>query len=264
MKKDSSIANMYISVFIAVDVRGSKCGVSACHHCGVVPDDEDAQPLAQVSHHLVLVLPQVPGQLPPQLDDSGQANLVPAAEGVDSKWEEGDCLSVAPLLILPQLGLVCMLHCTVPLLWGSCHQSLLEGVDHGDVEGGIASLGPDGDQDVRRPVVGAREVALCCLDIKRVWCFHNISHNSCQNSQKNTTYLTKSLVLVWLSSEIPVWDEKYGRLHKEILGLWMSKVRFWRFNQRLLVTETALVNAKSKKVCKQKIQMAKISCFSLF
>ena len=76
MKKDSSIANMYISVFIAVDVRGSKCGVSACHHCGVVPDDEDAQPLAQVSHHLVLVLPQVPGQLPPQLGDCGQANLV--------------------------------------------------------------------------------------------------------------------------------------------------------------------------------------------
>ena len=65
-------------------------------------------------HHLVLILPQVPGQLLPQLDDCGQAHFVPAAEGVDGKWEEGDCLCVTPLLIFPQLGLVtvCMLHCT--------------------------------------------------------------------------------------------------------------------------------------------------------
>ena len=103
MKNYSSIARKDKSVFISVNFRGSKCWVPACHHHGVVPDDEDAQPLAQVSHHLVLVLPQVSGQLPPQLDDCGQAQLVPAAKRVDSKGEEGDCLGVASLLILPQL-----------------------------------------------------------------------------------------------------------------------------------------------------------------
>ena len=48
--------------------------VSACHHHGIVPDVENTQPLM---HHLTLLLPQVPVHLPPQLDDSGQADLVP-------------------------------------------------------------------------------------------------------------------------------------------------------------------------------------------
>ena len=66
MKNYSSIARKDKSVFISVNFRGSECWVTACHHHGVVSDDEDAQPLAQVSHHLVLVLPQVSGQLPHQ------------------------------------------------------------------------------------------------------------------------------------------------------------------------------------------------------
>ena len=39
--------------------------VSACHHCCVVPDDVDAQSLAEVTHHLVLDFAKVPPQLPP-------------------------------------------------------------------------------------------------------------------------------------------------------------------------------------------------------
>jgi len=73
------------SFVVAVNIRGSKGGVTAGHHHGVVPDDEDPQPLTQVAHHLVLLLPQIPGKLLPQLDDGGQAHLVPAAKGVDSK-----------------------------------------------------------------------------------------------------------------------------------------------------------------------------------
>ena len=41
---------------------------------GIVPEDEDTQPL---THHLTLLPPQVPVHLPPQLDDGGQADLVP-------------------------------------------------------------------------------------------------------------------------------------------------------------------------------------------
>ena len=41
---------------VAVNFRGGEGWVSACHHCRVVPSDEDAQSLAKVTHHLVLVL----------------------------------------------------------------------------------------------------------------------------------------------------------------------------------------------------------------
>ena len=66
------------SFVVAVNIRGSKGGVTAGHHHGVVPDDEDPQPLTQVAHHLVLLLPQIPGKLLAQFDNGGQAHLVPA------------------------------------------------------------------------------------------------------------------------------------------------------------------------------------------
>ena len=70
---------------VAVNFRGGEGWVSACHHCRVVPSDEDAQSLAKVTHHLVLVLAKVPRQLPPQPGDGFQAHLVPAAKGVNSQ-----------------------------------------------------------------------------------------------------------------------------------------------------------------------------------
>ena len=96
-------------------------------------------PVAQVSHHLVLVLPQVSGQMPPHLDDYGQAQLVPAAKGVDRKG--GKVIASASHLssYFCSLALCACSTAFPPLLWGSCHQSLLEGVDHGDVVGGIFS-----------------------------------------------------------------------------------------------------------------------------
>ena len=80
--------------------------MTACHHGRVVPDDEDAQSLAKVTHHLVLVLAKVPRQLPPQPGDGLQAHLVPAAKGVNSQGEEGDGYGAAPRLVLAQLLLV--------------------------------------------------------------------------------------------------------------------------------------------------------------
>ena len=78
---------------------------SACHHCCIVPDDEDTQSPANVTHHLVLVLDKVPRQLPPQPCDGLQAYLVPAAKGVNSQREEGDGFGAAPRLVLAQLFL---------------------------------------------------------------------------------------------------------------------------------------------------------------
>ena len=74
--------------------------MTACHHGRVVPDDEDAQSLAKVTHHLVLVLAKVPRQLPPQPGNGLQAHLVPAAKGVNSQGEEGDGFGAAPRLVL--------------------------------------------------------------------------------------------------------------------------------------------------------------------
>ena len=48
-------------IWVAINFWGGEGWVSACHHCRcrVVPDDEDAQSLAKVTHHLVLVLAKV-------------------------------------------------------------------------------------------------------------------------------------------------------------------------------------------------------------
>ena len=81
---------IYRLIRVAVNFWGGEGWVSACHHCRVVPDDEDAQSLAKVTHHLVLVLAKVPRQLPPQPGNGLQAHLVPAAKGVNSQGEEGD------------------------------------------------------------------------------------------------------------------------------------------------------------------------------
>ena len=97
---------IYRLIWVAVNFWGGKGWVSACHHCRIVPDDEDPESLAEVTHHLVLVLAKVPRQLPPQPGDGLQAHLVPAAKGVNSQGEEGDGYGAAHRLVLAQLLLV--------------------------------------------------------------------------------------------------------------------------------------------------------------
>ena len=97
---------MYRLVWVAVNFWGGEGWVSACHNCRIVPDNEDSKSLAEVTHHLVLVLAKVPRQLPPQPGHGLQAHLVPAAKGVNSQGEEGDGFCAAPPLLLAQLLLV--------------------------------------------------------------------------------------------------------------------------------------------------------------
>ena len=93
-------------VWVAINFWGGEGWVSACHHCRIVPDDEDPKSLAEVTHHLVLILAKIPRQLPPQPGDGLQAHLVPAAKGVNSQGDEGDGFGAAPRLVLAQLLLV--------------------------------------------------------------------------------------------------------------------------------------------------------------
>ena len=53
---------IYRLIRVAVNFWGDEGWVTACHHCRVVPDDKDAQSLAKVTHHLVLVLARHPVQ----------------------------------------------------------------------------------------------------------------------------------------------------------------------------------------------------------
>ena len=140
-------------VWVAINLWGSEGWVSAFHHCRVVPDDEDAQSLAEVTHDLVLVLAKVPRQLPPQPGDGLQAHLVPAAKGVNSQGEEGDGFGAAPRLVLAQLLLVGVGDSRVPVFRGSHHQGMLKRVDNRDVEGGVPALCPDGDEDICWPML---------------------------------------------------------------------------------------------------------------
>ena len=54
---------IYRLIWVAVNFWGGEGWVSACHHCRIVPDDEDPKFLAKVTHHLVLVLAKVPRQV---------------------------------------------------------------------------------------------------------------------------------------------------------------------------------------------------------
>ena len=63
---------IYRLIWVAVNFWGGEGWVSACHHFRIVPDDEDPKSLAEVTHHLVLVLAKVPRQLPPQPGDGLQ------------------------------------------------------------------------------------------------------------------------------------------------------------------------------------------------
>ena len=45
---------IYRLIWVAVNFWGGEGWVSACHHCRIVPDDEDPKSLAEVGHHLVL------------------------------------------------------------------------------------------------------------------------------------------------------------------------------------------------------------------
>ena len=91
-------------IWVAVNFWRGEGWVSACHHCCVVPDDEDPQSLTKVTHHLILVLAKVPRQLPPQPGDGLQAHPVPAAKDVNSQEEEGDGFIDSPRLVLAQLS----------------------------------------------------------------------------------------------------------------------------------------------------------------
>ena len=81
------------------------------------------------------------------------------------QWGEGDPLIGAPLFVLPHLpGVMGALYSTLPSLEGTHHQARLEWIDHRNIKGAVLAIGPEGDQNIRRPIITARQEAS--------WLFH--------------------------------------------------------------------------------------------
>ena len=108
------------------------------------------QPLPQLPDNLLLLLFELSCQLPPKLDNNIQSSPVPAPEGVHSQGDEADGLRC---VVLDHLGIEGMSHTTVPVLGSLVDKSTLQGVDDGDVQGSIFSLGPEGEEDVSWPII---------------------------------------------------------------------------------------------------------------
>ena len=125
-------------------------GGAAPQHSHVVPGQEDRQPLPQLPGNLLLLLSELSCQLPPKLDNNIQSSPVPAPEGVHSQGDEADGLRC---VVLDHLGIEGMSHTTVPVLGNLVDKSTLQGVDDGDVQGSIFSLGPEGEEDVSWPII---------------------------------------------------------------------------------------------------------------
>ena len=71
----------------------------------------------------------------------------------------------APLFVLPHLpGVMGALYSTLPSLEGTHHQACLEWIDHRNIKGAVLAIGPEGDQNIRRLIITARQEAS--------WLFH--------------------------------------------------------------------------------------------
>ena len=75
-------------------------GGSDSQHGHVIPDKQDAKPLAYL---LACLQPHVAGELPLKLGEGRQGQWVPAPEGVHTKGQEGQALGLAPRGKLGQL-----------------------------------------------------------------------------------------------------------------------------------------------------------------
>ena len=111
-----------------------------------------------------LLLAHILGKLTAKPVDGSQGNRVPAPKSVHCQWGEGDPLIGAPLFVLPHLPVMGALYSTLPFLGGTHHQARLEWIDHRNIKGAVLAIGPEGDQNIRRPIITARQEAS--------WLFH--------------------------------------------------------------------------------------------
>ena len=141
-------------------------------------------------------LPQVANAGPPptcphswqadcQACDGSQGKRVSAPKSVHCQWGKGDPLIVAPLFVLPHLPVMGALYSSLPFLGGTHHQARLEWIDHRNIKGAVLAIGPEGDQNIRRAVITARQEAS--------WLFHWPAQPAA------CTAVWKTASLTWLS-----------------------------------------------------------------
>ena len=90
----------------------------------------------------------------------------------------------APLFVLPHLpGVMGALYSTLPSLEGTHHQACLEWIDHRNIKGAVLAIGPEGDQNIRRLIITARQEAS--------WLFHWPAQPATCTTVWKTASLTK-------------------------------------------------------------------------
>ena len=141
-------------------------------------------PCLRWRRQVYLLLAHILGKLTAKPVDGSQGNRVPAPKSVHCQWGEGDPLIGAPLFVLPHLpGVMGALYSTLPSLEGTHHQARLEWIDHRNIKGAVLAIGPEGDQNIRRPIITARQEAS--------WLFHWPAQPAACTAVWKTASLTK-------------------------------------------------------------------------
>ena len=104
-----------------------------------------------LAHNLASLSAHVPGDLPAQHGDV-QGLGVPAAQCVDHDGHKLQAFGLAPLLILPGIEVVGMLHRMCPIRGTPSDQGGLACVGAGEVHAVVLAVGPGVEEEVRGSV----------------------------------------------------------------------------------------------------------------
>ena len=119
-----------------------------------ISHQQNCHSLPQLPYNLVLLLPSLPANLPPQLCDYLQRVLVPSTKSVNNQGNEHNSLCLASFTVFPHFDVKGVLDSFFSFPGDLSNKLLLKWVDHRDIKRSIFAIGPEGEQDISRVGVG--------------------------------------------------------------------------------------------------------------
>ena len=114
--------------------------------------------LQQLFHPFLIIISSSPFSVClPSLGDNLQRVLVPFAKSAHNQRIEYDSLCLASFTIFPHFDIESMLDSICSFPGDLSSKLLLKRIDNRDVKGSIYAIGPEGEQDISRAVIAARE-----------------------------------------------------------------------------------------------------------
>ena len=86
-----------------------------------------------------------------------QRVLVPSTKSVNNEGNEHNCLCLASVTVFPHFDVKGVLDSFFSFPGDLSNKLLLKWVDHRDIKRSIFAIGPEGEQDISRAVIAARE-----------------------------------------------------------------------------------------------------------